>query len=159
MKRSLRTITLAALVALMAAGAWAVAQDGDAPTGEKPRLGPGPHPGHGGGPGFMLGRLGDELGLTEEQRAEIDAIFQSYREAGLDDRRREAQQARRDLRNVIRHAAHLGEALALEEHRMVVEIAQVLTEEQLQRAAELREQHSDRFGGPRTRRGGHPHGG
>jgi Spy/CpxP family protein refolding chaperone len=125
------------------------------------------------GPGAgPMGHMAEELELTEEQRTDIRAIAKRYHDGSLGEALQAHQQAQRELRAVIhdpaageqavldaaRRVSGQGEQIALERHRMALEISQVLTEEQRQKARELREQMSEE-GSPgfKQRRRGHRH--
>jgi Spy/CpxP family protein refolding chaperone len=112
----------------------------------------------------MMERLAETLELTEEQRVELEAIF-AENPRGKEDEG--LSQARNDLRAVIQDPAASEqdvleavqavstetERVALERHRMTQQISKILTAEQMQKLAELRQER------PRGHRHGRHHGG
>lgn len=103
-------------------------------------------------------RLAEELGLSPEQRTQMRAIMDKYRGGAMGDHLRDLRQARGDLRDAIHDVkatdAQVQEAarsvasheafLAVERHRMAIEMDRILTPEQKAKAAELRQQRRDR---------------
>jgi Spy/CpxP family protein refolding chaperone len=126
-----------------------------------------PPGGYGPGPG-MVGHLTEELGLTEDQRTEIQGIFDRYHAGELGQTLQTMEQSRRQLHDAIhdptageqavldaaRVVSEQSEQLALERHRMFVEISDVLTEEQREKAQELMQQRGDAAPGFQHRRHG-----
>jgi len=125
------------------------------PGGDGPRFRDGMHERRR-GPGTG-DRLAAVLDLTDEQRAQTAEIFNRY--AARDDEEdgegaRGLREARRDLRRAVRDASSTEqdvrdaavrvsseeEMAALSRHRMVVELDGVLTAEQRNQLAEIREQ-------------------
>ncbi|HEX5042924.1 MAG TPA: Spy/CpxP family protein refolding chaperone [Candidatus Polarisedimenticolaceae bacterium] len=115
--------------------------------------GDGPRHGHGRGE-----RLAAELGLSPEQRTQMRSIMDKYRGGALGDHLRDLRQARADLREAIqdvkasdaqvqdaaRSVASHQAFVAVERHRMAIEMDRILTPEQRAKAAELRQQRRDR---------------
>ena len=118
---------------------------------------PGPH-GHG-GPGGppgqrMLDKMTQELNLSDAQATQLRAIVTRYHEGAFGDTMKEFHEARANLEGLISDpasndqqvltAAKLvsakGEQLAVQRHRMSLEIDAILTPEQRQKAKELRAQ-------------------
>jgi len=103
-------------------------------------------------------RLADELGLSPEQRSQMRAIHDKYRAGALGDHMRDLRESRADLRAAIhdvkatdvqvqdaaRSVASHEAFVAVERHRMAIEMDRILTPEQRQKAAELRQQRGKR---------------
>jgi Spy/CpxP family protein refolding chaperone len=118
---------------------------------------PGPH-GHGGPqvpPGQrMLDKMTQELNLSDAQATQLRAIITRYHEGAFGDTMKEFHAARANLEGLISDpasndqqiltAAKLvsakGEQLAVQRHRMAIEIDAILTPEQRQKAKELKAQ-------------------
>jgi Spy/CpxP family protein refolding chaperone len=104
------------------------------------------------GPGRMA-RMAEALELTTEQRAQMREVVEKYRGGALGDHRQALREARAQLRAVIHDVsatdAQVQEAarevsshagfVAVERHRMAIEMDRILTEEQKEKAAELRQ--------------------
>jgi Spy/CpxP family protein refolding chaperone len=104
-----------------------------------------------------MDRMADALDLTEEQRARVQEITRKHMEGALGDCLETMRQARERLGAVIHDAAatdaQVQEAasavaaqvtlVAVERHRMAVEIDGVLTPEQKQKAAALRQRRQE----------------
>jgi len=118
----------------------------------------------------MMAKMAEELDLTAEQRTKIREITAKYMGGALGARMDAMREARKKLRAVVHDPlatdAQVEQAAkaissevvaaAVERHRMASEVSAVLTPEQRQKAAELRQQAQEGRGG---RRGGGPHGG
>ena len=124
--------------------------------------------GEGGRHGQARGeRLAEELGLSPEQRTQMRAIMDKYRGGAMGDHLRDLRQSRADLRAAIhdvkatdaqvqdaaRTVASHEAFVAVERHRMAMEMDRILTPEQKAKAAELRQQRRERWekrgpGGP-----------
>ena len=103
-------------------------------------------------------RLAEELGLSPEQRTQMRAIRDKYRGGAMGDHLRNLRQARANLRDAIHDVkatdAQVQDAarsvtsheafVAVERHRMAIEMDRILTPEQRIKAAELREQRRTR---------------
>jgi Spy/CpxP family protein refolding chaperone len=126
------------------------------------RGGPG-GPGHGPGLERLLHRLGDELGLTDTQRDEIDAILAAGQPTveALREQLVDARQAFRDSNDPVifdeaaarafaESQSQLHADLMVETMRLHSQVLSVLTEEQREQLDELRA----RRGQGRHRRGG-----
>jgi Spy/CpxP family protein refolding chaperone len=148
--RTLKTLKFAALaVALLFPASVLVAQPPDSPAG----FGDGPGFGHGfPGRGFMLDRLAEELELSDGQKTEIEALRLSHREqlGPLMEQAREARHAvgalmrseafdEETIRSAARQAADIHVELTILRARHHSELKSVLTPEQQEKAAELRE--------------------
>ena len=104
-------------------------------------------------------RLAEELGLSPEQRTQMRVITDKYRGGAMGDHMRDLRQARADLREAIhdvkatdaqvqdaaRSVASHEAFLAVERHRMAIEMDRILTPEQKAKAAELRQQRRERW--------------
>jgi len=104
-------------------------------------------------------RLAEELGLSPEQRTQMRSIMDKYRSGAMGDHLRDLRQARADLRTAIhdvkatdaqvqdaaRSVASHQAFVAVERHRMAIEMDRILTPEQKAKAAELRQQRRERF--------------
>ena len=116
--------------------------------------------GEGGRHGHARGeRLAKELGLSPEQRTQMRSIMDKYRSGAMGDHLRDLRQARADLRTAIhdvratdaqvqdaaRSVASHEAFVAVERHRMAIEMDRILTPEQKAKAAELRQQRRERF--------------
>jgi Spy/CpxP family protein refolding chaperone len=167
-----RTMILAAVL-LLAAGLPLAAQEAEPPyRGWHGMHGPcgmhGPH-----GPGYGIGRIMHELDLTADQQDRIHDILDRTMHAELGDAIDVLHKAKRDLAlmihdpavdetritEAVRSISELAEETALQQHRMIVEINGVLTEEQQVKARELMEQWTEdpgRFGPRRGPRFGTP---
>ena len=95
-----KAVTLILAAAVVAALPWAVsgqAQEPGAPPHHErgPRFGPGFGPGPGGPGGPGLGRLAQELGLSDDQKAQIESLRAKERESSrpLMEAAREAHEA------------------------------------------------------------------
>ena len=116
--------------------------------------GGGKRPGHG-----ELGRMAEALDLTAEQRAQMRGIAEKYRGGPMGSHLSDLRQARVELRKAIqdvkatdaqvqepaREVASPAACEAGERHRMAIEMDRVLTEDQRQKAAELRQQRRERW--------------
>lgn len=134
----LRIATLAAAAALVAAPALA-------------QMGPGPHGPGPGGPPSLLHRA-DELGLTEDQQAQIKVIEKKYRDGELGDLMESMRSAQKTLATAIHDVAATDDAvtqaasavgaleakIAVQRHHLFVEVDAVLTAEQKAQLAEMR---------------------
>jgi Spy/CpxP family protein refolding chaperone len=114
--------------------------------------------------------MAEELDLTAEQRGKIREITAKYMGGALGDRMDAMREARQKLQAVIHDPLATDEqveqaakaisseavAIAVERHRMAGEISAVLTPEQRQKAAELRQSAREKRAG---RRGAGPRGG
>jgi len=168
----IRSALFLASAALAAAPLLAQAGPGGGPHG-----GPGPHggqgmgpagpcdgtgPGPGAGRGGRMGLIAEELDLTAEQRTQIRKIRARYMGGALGDARDAMREAQHRIAGLVQdpaatedqiraaHAVASEKALAaaLERHRMHSEVMQVLTEEQRQKAAELRKSRPRPLGPP-----------
>ena len=118
---------------------------------------PGPrgHGGPGGPPGQrMTDKMTQELNLSDAQATQLRAIVSRYHEGAFGDTMKEFHEARKNLEGLIADpasndqqvmtAAKLvsakGEQVAVQRHRMAVEIDAILTPEQRQKAKELKAQ-------------------
>lgn len=157
--KAIRTIVPLALIAAVVA-VPAVAFDGFGPGGH--------HRGHGGpgGPGLMIGErllhMGCEIGLTDDQRASIEAILEATRpeaEAILE-AMQEAREAWRESHDptVFDEAAARAFADAQAGYHadlMVLgmdtaaQVLAVLTAEQIEQLEEIRDTRRERRGGAR----------
>ena len=138
----LRIATLAAAAALIAAPA--LAQMGHGPHGPGPGPGPGGH--------HSITQMAEELGLTAEQTAQIKAVEKKYRDGELGDLTDSVRDAQRTLAATIHDAAATDDAvtqaaaavaaiesrIAVQRHRLVVEVSALLTEEQKAQLAEMK---------------------
>ena len=123
---------------------------------------PGPR-GHGdaGGPGpRMLDKMTQELNLSDAQATQLRAIVSRYHEGAFGDTMKEFHEARTNLEGLIADpasndqqvltAAKLvsakGEQVAVQRHRMAVEVDAILTPEQRQKAKELKAEGWGRHG-------------
>ena len=107
----------------------------------------------------MMTRLAETLELTEEQRAELSAIMEEQRTGAVDGQREAALEAKRRLQTVVGDPeadeqavidavgalSAETEKLALEQHRLTLEIAEVLTAEQMDKFQELAPRRMERF--------------
>ncbi len=168
-------LTLAA-VTLIAIPALTFAQGGPGACGNDPQgMGMGPGSGHGrgghGGPGRGLvdGRMGDYLGLSDQQKAQIETIQDAARSQG-DDLRAQLASGRAAYhqatpagsfdeaaaRAFAEAQAALHAELMVQRLRTWNEVVAVLTPEQQAKMAEFRDLADDLGGG---RRGGRRSGG
>lgn len=122
-------------------------------------------PGHHGGPGFGE-RMAEKLGLSEEQRTQVREITRKHMDSEMGDRLEAMREAHEALDVVIHDplatdaqvqqaASAVASQMALvatERHHMAVEIASVLTPEQRQKFAEMRQHRGDGRRGPRGAR-------
>ncbi len=122
-------------------------------------------PGAGGGPGWLMGRLADKLDLSKEQRETIRGLFETHRDdtaplredlRGLEGAVEESIHAEpfdeEAVRAVAQQVADVRVELAVARARLAQEVHQVLTPEQREQAAEMRERRKDfrgEFGGKR----------
>jgi Spy/CpxP family protein refolding chaperone len=134
----------------------------------------------GGGYGQCQGMpcaMAEELDLTQDQRDAIREIADRHRDGALGELSRTGREARRALGLLIhdpgadeqavldaaRRLSEQSEQMALERHRMHVEINGVLTEEQRVKAQEMMKERADDFDDfdnyPPRRRGRFHHGG
>jgi len=104
-------------------------------------------------------RMAQELGLSPEQQTQMRAIVDKYRGGALGDHMRDLRKARTDLRSAIqdvkssdaqvqdaaRNVASHETFVAVERHRMAIEMDKILTPEQRTKAAELRQQRQERW--------------
>lgn len=124
--------------------------------------------GHGGfGPGMLLGRLADKLELSDEQRTEIEAIYEASREATseLRDQRDAAREQYRETheigvfdetqaRQFAETVTGIQAELMVAHMRANAEAFNVLTPEQQDELKDLLEQFGDFFGPHRKGRHG-----
>ena len=166
--KALRPITLALAVALVAVPGLIFAQGFSGGPG---RGGPGGM--H--GPGnldFLLGFVGDVIGLSDEQRAQIEAILDEGRPAiqELREQAREAGQQFRDsqqpgqfdedaVRAFAGTQAQLRTDIMVETMRLKSQVFSVLTPEQQTQLQEMRERRQERCEQRGNRRGGGKRGG
>jgi Spy/CpxP family protein refolding chaperone len=136
--------------AVLIAGMPVLAQNG--PGFGPPEDRPGMHRGE-----RMMAYLAEELELSEEQRVELEAIF-AENPRGRDDEA--LSQARDELRGVVhdlaaseqdvleavRAVSAETERVALERHRAMQQIGEILTAEQMQKFEELRQERPMRQG-------------
>jgi len=115
----------------------------------------------------MLAHMADQLELTEEQRAQLGEIFEARREGPVAEQRDVLRQARQQLRAVVHDPSADEqqvidavavvsvemEKMALQGHQLAIEVSQVLTDDQLQKLDELRQERSEGFGRFRHGRG------
>ena len=168
----MKTKTLTISILLLAAVLTPLAMAKPGPRGGQERGGFRGHPGMGGDMGgFLLGRMADKLDLTEEQRADIEAI--------TDEAKPEAKEARQAVREAMRalHEATadgteaeiiaagkaVGDAMteqALLRAITMKQIKEILTDEQLAEFEELKAEMRERMqqrrkdgDGPRGKRG------
>jgi Spy/CpxP family protein refolding chaperone len=134
-----------------------------------PGFGPGGHGHRGEAP--MMGIFRD-LDLTDEQREQVRATVREQMEGELGELMRDQRQAQRDLRRLIHDPAAeesaiidavqartvAAEQAALGQHRLIVSLFEILTDEQREQALVLLEERSDDEFRPhhRGRRGGPP---
>lgn len=125
---------------------------------------PGPHGrGGAGDPGTrMVDRMTQDLNLSDDQATQLRAILSRYHSGASGDAMKDFREARAGLEGVIHDpaasdqqvltAAKLvsarGEALAVQRHRMAIEIDAILTPEQRQKAKELKAEGWGRRGRP-----------
>lgn len=132
----------------------AVAALGLAPVLAQPAGGPGGRRhGPGGGPGMRMGHLAQALDLSDDQRSKIRVITAKYIGGALGDHMDALRQAHHKLDGFVQDPAatdaQVQEAanavsarallVAVDRHHMAVEISAVLTPDQRQKAAELRQ--------------------
>jgi Spy/CpxP family protein refolding chaperone len=170
MKARYLIATLSTIVLVVAAGSIIAGTDDGQPGGffgHGPMHGPrggmgGPMGAHGFDVTRMLDRIGDQIGLTEEQRAEIEAIAAEEQPAiqELRDQLAEARSQHRDsitpgeldeaaLRAFGAAQGELMTELMVAGARLKYRVYSVLTKEQQQQLAELRESMRARRGGKR----------
>jgi Spy/CpxP family protein refolding chaperone len=118
--------------------------------------GPGPHGGpggHGPGPG-MVARMAEELDLSDAQKTQLQSIFDKYHSGDFGATMQSFHDARKQLEALIRdpaatdqqvldasrQAAAQGEKMAIQRHRMAIEIDGILTPEQRDKAKQLKAQ-------------------
>ncbi len=167
--KSVRTLTIVALAALLA-GSLAIAQTGDkpdAPPGQGPRGGRGP--GGPGGPGAMLDnllppRVLDELKLTTEQKAKYDELQASFKKevdawkAAHPDAQEQMRKAREDGdRETMRKLADERKPVMESRKASVEKLRATLTDDQKATLDKALEQARNRRGpGPGAQSGGGP---
>lgn len=184
MKTKTLTISLILLAVILAP--LAIAEE-PAPRGPRGGQGRGDFQGRPGGfgghPGMgpmeqggfakrLLGRIGDKLELTEEQRESIQAIVESNEENAKESRKaiHEAMQALHEAAaegteaEIIAAGKALGDAFteqALQRANIMKQVKEVLTDEQIEQLGELKAQMKERMqqrwekgqDGPRGKRG------
>jgi Spy/CpxP family protein refolding chaperone len=150
MTKLLKSTTTLFGLALLAIGLPALAEPGPGPRDHD---GPGGH-----GPGRGMARMAEKLGLSDAQKTQLQAIKDRYRSGAFGDTTKAFQDARARLEDLIGdpvstdqqilEAARLvsarGESVAIQRHRMAVEIDSILTPEQRQKAKELKAERSAR---------------
>jgi len=127
-------------------------------------------PGHGHGPGGdgagRILHMAKELGLSDAQTAQIQAIAAKHKDGALGEAMQSMREARGTLAKTIHDAAAtddqvrdaaatvaaLESQMAVQRHQLAIEISAVLTAEQKAKLAELAASLEDRRHGP-------PHGG
>ena len=157
---TLLTLTVLALPAL----ATAQGHHGRHGSGDHGAGGPGGFLGHGKGPGgfgpgMLLGRLADRLDLSDEQRTEIEAIYEASRDrtADLRDQLQTAREAfhedhelgvfdETEARTFAATATGIQAELMVEHMRANAEAFNVLTPEQQDALRDLLEDMGDLFG-------------
>jgi len=145
MVRHFRFVGVTALVAMLAGGEFAYAQD-PAPAGPRGR-----GPGFGGRGGPQAGLALRQLDLTEAQREQVRQLMQQNREQmrSLLDRMRAAQDARRkavevvpfnesQVRAAMKDLADVEADLAVAEARLQADVYGLLSADQQQRLVKLR---------------------
>ncbi|HKQ62777.1 MAG TPA: periplasmic heavy metal sensor [Candidatus Polarisedimenticolaceae bacterium] len=164
MKNALKGWTIGLAIAACAltpalAQGWG---EGEGPHHRGP--GPGPGPGFGLGPGFVE-HLAEMLDLTSEQRSQVHEIVRKHMDGALGERLDAMREAHETLHATIHDAAasdaQVQQAaaaaasqlalVATEQHHLAVEVDAVLTAEQRERFAEMRQRHGEieRRGPPR----------
>ena len=150
--KTLKTFSFAVLAAtLLFPASVLVAQPPDGPPGFGD--GPGRGSGEGRGEGIMFERMAEKLDLSEGQKAEIEALRDSHREQAepIIEQARAARHAVGDLmrsdafdeetiRSAAQQAADIQVELTVLRARHHSEMQSILTPEQQEKAAELREQ-------------------
>ncbi len=120
----------------------------------------------------MMERMADTLGLTDAQRAQLQAILTRYQSAGLHENMKALFQARTQMSSLVgdpsaneqqvveaaRSVAAQSEQVALQRHRMAVEIDSILTDDQRQKAKEMRAERAAKPGHFHPGSGGPRHG-
>jgi Spy/CpxP family protein refolding chaperone len=100
----------------------------------------------------MVAHMADELGLSDAQKTQLQAIMDRYHSGTFGDSMKAFHAARTQLEDLIaspastdqqildaaRQVAAQGEPVALQRHRMAVEIDSILTPDQRQKATELK---------------------
>ena len=166
--KALRPITLALALTLVAIPGVTLAQGF---SGGHGRGGPGGMHGQG-NLDFLLGIVGDAIGLSDEQRDQIEAILDEGRPAiqELREQAREAGQQFRDsrqpgqfdedaVRAFAESQAQLHTDIMVETMRLKAQVFSVLTPEQQTQLEEMRERRQDRRAERGNRRGGGKGGG
>lgn len=155
MTRIHRPVAILAGIVLLAGMVPALAQSDEAPAPPPRHRMHRMHPGPGGpeGPG-LLEHFTRQLDLTDEQRDTIAGIIEKHREGDLGELRDPMREARRNLMRAIHDPAGDEQAVvdaaatvaslerqgAVLRHRMFLEISKVLTEEQLTKLQQLRDE-------------------
>ena len=125
------------------------------PGGFGRHLGMGPME-QGGFAKLLLGRIGDKLELTEEQRESIKAIFEANKENAKQSRKavHEAMQALHEAAaegteaEIIAAGKALGDAFteqAFQRSNVMKQVKEVLTDEQIEQLGELKAQMKERM--------------
>ena len=155
--------------ALVLAGASALLLAIPAAAGHGGGHGPGPGPGHGPDGVGHIRYMAAMLGLSDEQTTRVEAIAATYMDGALGEAMKAEHEAREALAKTIHDLDATDEAvtqaasvvgavelrLAVQRHRMVVEMSSVLTAEQRAKLDQVVEDvHSGRHGPD----GGHPPG-
>jgi len=123
------------------------------------------HAGSGPGPG-MMGGLFHQLDLTDEQSEQVRTKIEAHMEGPLGEYTRQQDEIRQELRQLIhdpaadenaiadaaRRVSGYCELVALERHRLIVDLFEVLDEQQRQQATELLNELPDRPPNFRQRR-------
>jgi Spy/CpxP family protein refolding chaperone len=114
----------------------------------------------------MMGGVFRQLDLTDEQREQVRTKIEAHMEGALGEYMRQQDEIRQELQRLIhdpaadenavadaaRRVSDYCERVAVERHRMVVDLFEVLDEEQRQQATELLNELPDRSQKFRQRR-------
>ena len=143
MMKLFRSAAMISGAALLALALPALAQPGPGFHG-----GPG---GHGPGPEGMVDHMTQELGLSDAQKSQLRAILDKYHSGEFGDTMKAFHDSRAQLETLVhdpaatdqqvldaaRQAGAQGEKVAIQHHRMAVEINAILTPEQRDKAKQL----------------------
>ena len=167
---ALKPLTLALVLALVAVPGALFAQGFFGGHGHG-RGGPDGMFGHGGA-GFLLGPMGDAIGLTDEQRDQIEAILEQARPA-MDELREQARAARDAFqssqqpgefdeaaaRQFAQSQAQLHSEMMVQGMRLRAQVHAVLSPEQQAKLEQMRDRRQERREQRGKRRGGGAGGG
>jgi Spy/CpxP family protein refolding chaperone len=143
--------------ALIAAAALALATLPAAAQGFGP-----PRHGMGRGDGNPVLHMAKELGLSDEQVTQVQAVAAKYRDQGLDEAMRAMREAQANVRKTVHDSAAtddqvrkasavvaaLASQVAVQHHQMAVEISSILTADQRTKLDELLADRRERRAGP-----------